>query len=186
MGIVISEACANYGHTVKNCRVRKLGNYGRGQFKITLIMAIEAGDPELEADKLGSVDLPRIFYHLCTDAGTSTKSYLDFLKYDVMDKFDENERQCIIMHDNLSSHKSPEVAEAVYERGHRVKSRVPYRPHEAPIEWAFDQIGCEIRNRWAVIENETQLIDHVHDIIKTRQGLGGFADTFRNCGYVNV
>ena len=75
---------------------------------------------------------------MCTDADTSTKTYLDFLKYDVMETFAENERQRVTMHGNLSSHKSPEVVEAVYEREHRVKVRVPYRPHEAPIEWAFD------------------------------------------------
>ena len=92
MGIDISDACASYGHAVKKIPLQKLGNYGRGQFKLTLIIAIEAGDPKLEPDKLGSVDSPQIFYHLCTDADTSTKTYLDFLKYDVMDKFAENER----------------------------------------------------------------------------------------------
>ena len=40
MGIIISDICASYGHAVNNCWVQKLGNYGRGQFKITLIMAI--------------------------------------------------------------------------------------------------------------------------------------------------
>ena len=53
IGIVISDVCASYGHAVKKCQVRELGNYGRGQFKITLIMAIEAGDTKLEVDKLG-------------------------------------------------------------------------------------------------------------------------------------
>ena len=92
MALVISDANENYGHAVKDCRVRKIGNYGRGKFKITLIMAIEAGDPDLGKDELGSTELPRIWYHLCTNAGTTTIAYVDFLKYDVMDKFAENER----------------------------------------------------------------------------------------------
>lgn len=102
-----------------------------------------------------------------------------------MDKFHTNERKRVILHDNLASHKSPEVVAAVYERGHQVKCRVPYRPHEAPIEWAFDMIACEIRRRWESIQNESQLIDAVHDIIRTRRGLGGFDDLFKKCGYHN-
>ena len=66
-------------------------------------MAIEAGDPDLGKDELGSTELPRIWYHLCTNAGTTTIAYGDFLKYDAMDKFAENERQYVIMHDNISS-----------------------------------------------------------------------------------
>ena len=54
MGIVISDACASYGHAVKKCRVQKLDNYGRGQSKITLIMAIEAEDPNLSTSSLVS------------------------------------------------------------------------------------------------------------------------------------
>ena len=63
MALVISDANENYGHAVKDCRVQKIGNYGRGKFKITLIMAIEAGDPDLGKDELGSTELPRIWYH---------------------------------------------------------------------------------------------------------------------------
>lgn len=29
---------------------------------------------------------------------------------------------------------------------------------EAPIEWAFDMIACEIRRRWNVIKDEKQLL----------------------------
>ena len=68
------------------------------------------------------------------DAGTSNIACIDFLENDVMDDFFEDEPQRTIMHDNLSSHKPPEVVEVVYKRGHRVKCRVPYWPHEAPIE----------------------------------------------------
>jgi len=104
-----------------------------------------------------------------------------------MDDFFEDEPQRTIMHDNLSSHKSPEVAEVVYKRGHYVKCQVPYRPHEAPIEWPFVQIGCEVRTRWDVIFNGSNLIDNIHDIIETRAGLRGFDDIFfRRCGYLQL
>ena len=183
MALQLKDANANYGHAVRNCRCRKVGHYGRGKFKITIIMAVEAGDPDLDPQELGSVARPRIWYHVSIDAGTSTEAYLKFLEYDVLDKFDENERQRTIMHDNLSAHKSPEVAELVYSRGHRVICRVPYRPNEGPIEFVFDMLECEIRRRWERIHNETQLIEAVHDILQTRKGISGFNKTFIKCGY---
>ena len=186
--IELKGANENYGHAVKNARVRKIGHYGRGKFKITLIMAAEAGDPEIPNNQLGSIQLPRIWYHLSTDKGTSAQAYMDFLKYDLMEKFNANERQRTILHDNLSSHKSDDVVEAVYTRGHRVKCRVPYRPHEAPIEYIFDMLACEIRRRWSTIHNQEGLIENIHDILKTRKGMKGegtsFNDTFIRCGYV--
>ena len=48
----LKGANENYGHAVKNARVRKIGHYGRGKCKITLIMAAEAGDPEIPNDEL--------------------------------------------------------------------------------------------------------------------------------------
>ena len=88
------------------------------------------------------------------------------------------------MHNNLSSHKSDEIYHAIYSHGHRVICRVPYRPHEGPIEWVFDQLGCEIRKRWHVIRNEVDLIRETHKIINSRAGFGGFDGVFLSCGYV--
>lgn len=87
------------------------------------------------------------------------------------------------MHDNLTSHKADEVVDAIYTRGHRVLCRVPYRPNEAPIEWVFDQLACEVRRRWAVIKTEEDLVKQIHNIIESRAGLGGFDDLFKDCGY---
>ena len=47
-------------------------------------------------------------------------------------------------------------------------------------------IGCKIHRRWEQIENESQLIENVHDIIRTRKGLGGFDDTFGWYGYTKM
>mmetsp|Transcript_21310 Transcript_21310/g.46252 ORF Transcript_21310/g.46252 Transcript_21310/m.46252 type:complete len:80 (+) Transcript_21310:940-1179(+) len=43
-------------------------------------------------------------------------------------------------------------------------------------------LGSQIK--WDQLIYEKQLIDNIHDIVKTRKGLGGFDDTFRRCGYV--
>ena len=113
--------------------MRKVGSYGRRKYKISLIMATKTGDPGLRAEEEGSTKKPRLWFHLSTDAGTSTKSYVDFINLDLMDHFKSDEMQRTLMHHNLSSHKSDEVVDAVYNGGHKVICRVPYHPHEAPI-----------------------------------------------------
>jgi hypothetical protein len=90
-----------------------------------------------------------------------------------------------MMHDNLSSHKADDIYEAMDSAGHEVICRPPYRPNEAPIEFAFDQLACEVRRRWEKITTEKELIKEIHDIIKTRAGMGGFDKLFRDCGYLN-
>ena len=174
----------NYGHAVKGLRVRKIGNYGRGKCKFTLILAVEAGDPDLPASTEGSIELPRLWYRITTDAGTSTESYHDFINHDLIDKFNPGERQRVIMHDNLSSHKSDEIVESIYRRGHSVICRVPYRPHEAPIEFTFNMFAEELRGRWSKIKTEEQLVDHMHRILQSRAGMGGFNQLFIDCGYI--
>lgn len=87
MALEIKDANMNYGHAVRGMRVRKIGNYGRGRAKITIIMAVEAGDPDLGAEVEGSIERPRIWYRLSTDAGTSIENYVDFLNENLMDHF---------------------------------------------------------------------------------------------------
>ena len=100
-----------------------------------------------------------------------------------MDHFKSDEMQRTLLHDNLSSHKSDEVVDAVYNRGHKVICRVPYRPYEASIGWAFDQFACEIRRRWNNIKDETDLVREIHNILDSRAGMGGFDELFKDCGY---
>ena len=181
----VKTANISYGHAVRGLRVRKIGNYGRGKSKITVILAVEPGDPDKPPHEEGSTDNPRLWYRVSTDAGTSTESYVDFLNHYLMDYFDDNERRRTIMHDNLTSHKSDEVLDAIYRRGHQVICRVPYRPHEAPIEFVFDQLACEIRRRWPVIKDEKDLVREIHNVLDSRAGMGGFDQLFKDCGYLN-
>jgi len=184
-GFELKDAGLSFGHAVRGMRVRKVGNYGRGTCKITLILAIEPGDPNKPADVEGSIEKPRLWYRLSTDKGTSTETYTDFLIDYLMDKFDDNENQRTLMHDNLSSHKSDVVVYSVYKRHHRVICRPPYRPHEAPIEYVFDQLACEIRKRWARINTFPKLVKQIHNILASRDGLGGWDKLFKVCGYLN-
>ena len=183
MAIMIDDANQSYGHAVKGARVRKVGHYGRGNAKVTVIMFVEPGDPSIPPEELGSIARPRIWYDVNTSKGTTVAKYVWFVKYKLLCWLRENEPSRVFMHDNLSSHKADEVYDAFYGAGHKVICRVPYRPDEAPIEFVFDMLKCEIRRRWQRINNEVDLIREIHDIIKTRAGMSSFDKLFKKCGY---
>ncbi|KAL7546345.1 hypothetical protein ACHAWF_009691 [Thalassiosira exigua] len=181
--VELQDASLNYGHAVRGLRVRKIGNYGRGQVKFTLILAIEAGDPDLLPHEEGSIENPRLWYRLSTDCATGIDNYVNFLNHYLMDDFWANEKYRTLLHDNLSSHKSEEVVDAVFERGHQVICRVPYRPHEAPIEFAIEQFASEVRDRWEVIKNDKDLNRECRNILDSKSGMKGFNQLFIDCGY---
>ena len=183
MALALGDVNLSYGHAVKGCRMRKIGHYGRGFVKITIIMFIEAGDPTLPAGTLGSIEKPRIWYHLSKDKGTSAEKYSAVLRCNLFNKMRSNEPKRLLMHDRLSSHLSDLVYDTVRASGHDVIPRPPYRPNCAPIEWVFDQLACSIRRRWELIHNEDDLIHQIRLVIEKRIDLGGFNDLFIKCGY---
>ena len=147
------------------------------------MMIIEAGDPDLPTDEEGSIKNPKIWYRVSFDKGTLTEGYEKFLKDEFLEKPLNNEPERLLMHDNLAAHKSNSIYDLVDKYGHRVICRPPYRPNEAPIEWAFDQLACETRRRWRKINNDRDLIKEIRKVIDTRAGMGGFNDLFIKCGY---
>lgn len=185
MSLVLGDACLSYGHGVKGCRIRKGGNYGRSNGKVTIIMIIEPGDPKIRNSKVGSLARPRIWYRISEDKGTSTEGYRNFLERYFLDKLRTNEPRRVLMHDNLSSHKAEEIYVTMEGAGHNVICRPPYRPNEAPIEFVFDQLACEIRRRWERINNIKDLKKEIRDVIDTRSGMGGFDELFKALGYLN-
>jgi len=184
MAFHLGDASQGYGHAVRGLRVRKAGNYSRGKQKVVVIMFIEPGDPSLPPHVLGSKQRPRIWYKVTTDSGTTVEGYKSFLKDEVFPYFKDDEPERILMHDNLSSHKAGEIYDAIYDAGHRVICRPPYRPYEAPIEWVFNQLAGAVRKRWKQIKNEEDLINTIISIIEHRDGLGGFYGLFQMCGYI--
>ena len=183
MSFDIGDANLSYGHGVKGCRIRKAGNYGRGKRKVTLMMVIEPGNPDIDPSQEGSIEKPRIWYRVSFDKGTSTEGYTKFLKKYFLRKLKDDEPSRVLMHDNLSAHKSDVIYDLVDKAGHSVICRPPYRPNEAPIEWVFDQVACEIRRRWEIIKDEKDLIKEVRKVIDGRAGIGGFDDLFQKCNY---
>jgi hypothetical protein len=87
-----------------------------------------------------------------------------------------------IIHDNLSSHKAPEVYEAVRMRGHCVVCCPPYRPQDGPVEFAINQVCCGITRCWSEVSDLPTLQTLVEELIDT--GILGMDATFNKCGYI--
>ena len=87
----------------------------------------------------------------------------------------------IFLWDNLSSHKSAAVINAVYEAGLIIIERPAYFPEDGPIEFLFDEIEQSLRYRLYNIRTSVDLLTNVHQIIRD---LGAnFNATFAHCKY---
>jgi hypothetical protein len=136
-------------------KIRKPGNYDWGTFKLTIILAVETGDPDIPDGYIGSVSNPRVWARVTTEPRTSAEAYRVFVEH-MLNTYDtiENPALCrTFIHDNLTSHRAPEVYEAVRERGHRVVCRPPYRPPDGPVEYAINQVCVNLVKRWLEVED---------------------------------
>ena len=130
-GLHKNAANRKRGSSLKGLYIRKPGHYDRGDFKLTIILAIEAGNPALDGQNppsIGSTEYPHIWAEVSEEAGTTAEAYTAFLVQKPLATYNAAIEQKTIIHDNLTSHKSPMVYEAIRRSGHRVAPRPPYRP----------------------------------------------------------
>jgi hypothetical protein len=137
-GLHLNAANRKYGSSPRGLQIRKPGNYDRGTFKLTIILAVETGDPDIPDGDIGSVINPRVWARETTEPGTSAVAYRLFVEH-VLNTYN--------VHDNLNSHRAPEVYEAVRERGHRVVCHPPYHPQDGPVEYAINQVCVNLIKR---------------------------------------
>ena len=179
-GLVWESANRKFGHNLKGMEVRKIGKYGRGEVKVTVILAIEAGNPQLPAGTPGSLERPRIWCRAYPGKNTTAERYRNFLCDAIIGSFGPNEPMRTFLHDNLNAHKSDEVVDGVYERGHRITCRPPYNPHSAPVEFGINQIACLIRDNCFEINDVGDLVNKIQAYARRVSGI----DTlFAKCGY---
>ena len=60
-GVHLNAANQKYGSSPIGLKIRKPGNYDRGTFKLTVILAVEPGDPAIQAGLIGSVTNARVW-----------------------------------------------------------------------------------------------------------------------------
>ena len=124
-GLHKNAANRKRGSSLKGLYIRKPGH------KLTIILAIEAGNPALDGQNppsIGSTEYPHIWAEVSEEAGTTAEAYTAFLVQKPLATYNAAIEQKTIIHDNLTSHKSPMVYEAIRRSGHRVAPRPPYRP----------------------------------------------------------
>jgi len=179
-GLAWDDANRNFGHNLKGLEVRKIGKYGRGEVKVTVIIAIEPGNPQLAPGVPGSVQQPRIWCRTYPGKNTTTERYRDFLCDIVIGSFGPDEPMRTILHDNLNAHKSDAVVDGVYMRRHRITCRPPYNPHCAPVEFAINQIACMVRDNCFAINGVGDLVNKVQAYSRRVSGIDAL---FAKCRY---
>ena len=191
MAVFMEQINPKYGHAHKSIRIRKPGHYSKSE-KLTVIMAIEPGDPSLPPNQDGSVQNPRRWFDIREATGTNA---VDFARFSdkVLTELetrpapnDLDDDRCL-MYDNLSSHLTPIVAQTIEGRPTQNRfysvPRPPYQPKYGPIEYIFGQIGAALEKRvqphWKLPDLKTALQDICNSIGRN----GGFNNTFDHCGY---
>ncbi len=182
-GLHLNSANRKYGSSPWGVKIRKLGNCDRGTFKLTIILAVETGDPAILAGVIGSVSNPRVWARVTTEPGTSSMAYCVFVEHVLnTNNAIANPALCrTLIHNNLTSHKAPEVYEAVREHRHHVVCRPPYCPQDGPVEYAINQVyGC-LEKRWSEVKDLELMKPVVEEIIDSDIHL--MDETFLHCGY---
>jgi hypothetical protein len=190
-GFDISQTNRNSGHGHTTLRLRKPGNYSKDT-KLTIIMAVEPGDPGLPPHVSGSAAHPRRWVRINQIAGTTAAEFADFCEWVCSDIEahplpNNGDAHRYFLWDNLTSHKAPIVYQTIEGRNHGCSfecvPRPPYQPKYGPIEYVFCELACRLRDmakdEWSYATLRQEILN-----ITAQLGLNGkFDSTFAHCGY---
>ena len=123
---------------------------------MTVILAVEPGDPALPPHVYGSVHNPRKFLKVNSTAETTAIQFASFCEemcseIELAPQLIDTSGKRYAMWDNLASHSAPIVYQTVEGRvilnGVRfeIVKRPAYRPWLGPIEFIFCQLGAELK-----------------------------------------
>ena len=111
-GIEIQRTNRKYGHAPAGIRIVKPGHYSK-ETKLTVLLAVEAGDPALPPHVWGSTGNPRRWLRILRKGGTSTFDFNDYLESICEDLRDNHPVGCIgnqsriFLWDNLAANCAP-------------------------------------------------------------------------------
>ena len=192
MAVFLETCNPKHGHAHKTIRIRKPGFYAKSK-KITVIMAIEAGDPSLPAGIDGSIQNPRRWFWIREESGANAVDFATFCDRACISvethpaQGSDADLECIFMWDNLNSHHAPIVAQTVEGRPSpnvfKIVPRPPCQPKHGPIEYIFAEIGEELEKRvrpdWTLVELKAELQWTCGTVGRN----GKFDNTFDHCGH---
>ena len=190
-GVSLNKCNRKRGYAVSFYRVRKPGHYARTA-KLTVLLAIEPGDPQIPAGIDGSVEKLRRWCRVLQNHGTSIEVFQDFvneicteIEVDGLHRlgYDTDDSR-VFLWDNLNSHLSHLVTQVVEIRDGPTTfiaiPRPPYQPKYGPIEYAI----CDLVGALAIDSEAswtTTLLER--KIREAAQKINGFWNTFDHCGY---
>ena len=185
-GIELQSSNRKYGHMPSGIRVVKPGHYSKDT-KLTLLLAIEPGDPQLQPEVRGSIQNPRRWLRILERAGTSTIDFNDFVNYVCNDLVanvpigEVGNDSRIFLWDNLASHCAPMIHQTVEGHwGHLIIRRPPYMPADGPIGYIFCQLILQLQSRTYFLNNTAELVHEIQNVVTNLQG---FDATFNKIGY---
>eukprot|EP00536_Pseudo-nitzschia_multiseries_P003255 jgi/Psemu1/7276/gm1.7276_g len=171
-------------------RVRTVGNYEKGQ-KLTVMIAIEPGDPELPADVTGSIARPQQWVDVRRVAGTTGDSFASFIG-SICTLIEDHQRVTetnidvcrVFLWDNLSSHYSPIVYETVMGRVSPTRFEILLRPAYQPNYGLIEYVICQLLNHMKVnVTGELDLNQLEQQILVSVAAISPFDAMFAHCGY---
>jgi len=195
--LVITDECAfeltktnrSSGHAGDGIRIRKPGVYTKDS-KITVIAAIESGDPNIPDHLDGSLARPWRWFVVNDLEGTTAIQFCEFLEtilqeYEGSGLFVDLHR--VFLWDNLRSHLAPIVYQTVEGRPSnnifRIVPRPGYAPKYGPIEYIFCELGDRLRERANHTWTNAILRQEIINVLASLGTDGHFNQTFAHCGY---
>ena len=186
-GITMEKCNRTGGWALSVFRVRKDGHYHFGA-KITVLFAIEPGDPRLPPHVRGSVQRPQRWIRCIQGCGTTINIFRDFCDHICMEiehfGVEGTDDHRIFIWDNLAAHHSAYVHQTVTGRDgpcqFSIVARPQYHPKFGPIEYKICELTNILRMRkqpnWTMqtLENE---------IYAAAASIETFDSTFVHCGY---
>lgn len=196
-GVAIQDCNRSPGFSHRSLRIRKPGHYCRDT-KITVIMAIEPGNPELPAHVDGSVENPRRRIRVRPYSGTTAADFASFCDQvcSELEQYPASlagqpgfqpDMDRVFMWDNLRSHLSPLVYQTVEGRKSpnrfRIVRRPPYQPKYGPIEYCFAEMEAMLSREVKATDDTNSLMALIQSVASRVGRQGNFKRTFEYCGY---
>ena len=120
-GLHLNAAHWKYGSFPKGLKIRKPGNYNCRTFKLTIILAMETGNPAVPDSLIGLVSNLCIA-HMTNEPRISAKAYHIFVEhvlgtYNVIENLAQHRT---LIHDTLTLHRASKVYKAMCQCSHHV------------------------------------------------------------------
>jgi len=186
-GVTMERCNCKRGWAPKFSRVRKDGHNNHGM-KITVLFAIEPGDPNLPPATRGSLQHPRRWIWCVRGPGTTAIIYHDFIDTICSDieqhGHDGTDDHRIFIWDNLAAHNTEYVHNMVMGRpgpqNFSILARPQYHPKYGPIEYKI----CDLMARIILKKQHDWTLNILEqEIMIVANSMGPFDSTFARIGY---